>query len=51
MSREILEAFDAAGLNIASATFKIVGLPPLSRKVSGRNGTSVTVTRKGEGVA
>lgn len=29
MSRDILRAFDAAGIGIASATFEIVGLPPL----------------------
>jgi hypothetical protein len=36
MSREILAAFDAAKIGIASATFEIVGLPPL--QVSGGNG-------------
>ena len=29
MSRDILQAFDEAGIGIASATFEIVGLPPL----------------------
>jgi small-conductance mechanosensitive channel len=29
MSRDILKALDAAGIGIASATFEIVGLPPL----------------------
>jgi hypothetical protein len=29
MSREVLEALDAAGIGIASATFEVVGLPPL----------------------
>lgn len=29
VSREILKAFDAAGIGIASATFEIVGVPPL----------------------
>lgn len=29
MSRDILDQFDEAGLQIASATFEIVGLPPL----------------------
>ncbi|HET7307172.1 MAG TPA: mechanosensitive ion channel domain-containing protein [Gammaproteobacteria bacterium] len=29
MSREILAAFDAAGIGIASATYDIVGLPPV----------------------
>ena len=29
MSREILEAFDEAGIGIGSATFEIVGIPPI----------------------
>jgi len=29
MSREILEALDKAKISIASATFEIVGVPPL----------------------
>ena len=29
MSRDILRALDVAGIEIASATFEIVGLPPL----------------------
>ena len=29
MSRDILTAFDAAGIGIASATYDIVGLPPI----------------------
>ncbi len=29
MSRDILTAFDAAGIGIASATYDIVGLPTL----------------------
>ena len=29
MSREILAALDDAGISIASATFEVVGLPPL----------------------
>lgn len=29
MTREILAAFDEAGLEIASATFELVGAPPL----------------------
>jgi small-conductance mechanosensitive channel len=36
MSREILEALDAAGIGLASATFEIVGIPSL--KVSPENG-------------
>ena len=30
MSREILDAYQAAGIGIASATFEIVGIPPLT---------------------
>ena len=29
MSRDILKALDEAGIGMASATFEIVGLPPL----------------------
>jgi hypothetical protein len=29
MSRDILAAFDEAGLSIASGTYEIVGMPPL----------------------
>lgn len=29
MSRDILEALDEAGIGLASATFDIVGLPPV----------------------
>jgi hypothetical protein len=29
MSREILAGFEAAGLDVASATYEITGLPPL----------------------
>jgi hypothetical protein len=29
MSRDILQALDKAGIGLASATFEIVGLPPL----------------------
>lgn len=32
MSREIIEALDEAGIGIASATFEIVGVPPLHLK-------------------
>jgi small-conductance mechanosensitive channel len=38
MSRHILTAFDEAGIGIASATFEIVGLPPL--RLSHDNGKS-----------
>jgi small-conductance mechanosensitive channel len=36
MSRDILQALDEAGIRIASATFEIVGLPPL--RIQGSNG-------------
>ncbi len=29
MSRDILQALDQAGIGLASATFEIVGLPPV----------------------
>ena len=29
MSREILAGFDRAGIQVASATFEVVGLPPI----------------------
>jgi hypothetical protein len=29
MSRELIEAFHQAGLQIASSTFEVVGVPPL----------------------
>ena len=29
MTRDILAAYDAAGIEIASATFEVVGVPPL----------------------
>lgn len=29
MSREMLREFDAAGISLASATFEIVGFPPI----------------------
>ncbi|MBA3415347.1 MAG: mechanosensitive ion channel [Chloroflexia bacterium] len=35
MSREILRDLDAAGIGLASATFEIVGLPPLRMQNSG----------------
>jgi hypothetical protein len=35
MSRDILAGLDAAGIGIASATFEIVGLPPVKLKVDG----------------
>ena len=34
MTREILKAFDSAGLQIASATYDIVGMPPIQVKLS-----------------
>jgi small-conductance mechanosensitive channel len=33
MSREILDAFEAAGIQVASATYEIVGVPPLKLEV------------------
>jgi hypothetical protein len=33
MSREILEAFEAAGIGIASGTYEIVGVPPIKVKM------------------
>ena len=41
MSRDILTALDEAGIGIASATFEIVGLPPIR--------LAETALRKGEG--
>jgi len=35
MSREILDALDAAAIQVASATYEIVGLPPLKVQVEG----------------
>lgn len=29
MSRDLLKAFDEAGIGVVSATFELVGLPPL----------------------
>ncbi|HMB04847.1 MAG TPA: mechanosensitive ion channel domain-containing protein [Isosphaeraceae bacterium] len=37
MSREILAAFDEAGIGIASATFEIVGLPPIRLRRDGQD--------------
>lgn len=47
MSREILRAFDESGISIASATFEIVGLPPLRvqrhrTRRAGENGKKAT---------
>ncbi len=36
MSRDILKAFDESGIGLASATFEIVGLPPLRLQRSAR---------------
>lgn len=38
MSRDILQALDEAGIGVASATFEIVGLPPLRVEGGGRDG-------------
>ncbi len=40
MSRDILAGFDAAGIGIASATYDIVGLPPV-RLAAGKVGGSI----------
>jgi small-conductance mechanosensitive channel len=40
MSREILDAFDDAGVGIASATFDIVGLPPIKVEAVNVGGVS-----------
>jgi small-conductance mechanosensitive channel len=37
MTREILDALDRAGIGIASATYEIVGVPPLQVKLSNGN--------------
>ena len=37
MSRDILAALDEAGIGIASATFEIVGLPPIRLHREGRD--------------
>ena len=34
MTREILAAFDSAGLQIASGTYEIVGMPPIQVKMA-----------------
>jgi small-conductance mechanosensitive channel len=36
MSRDILQALDAAGIRVASATFEIVGVPPLRLQTEDR---------------
>jgi small-conductance mechanosensitive channel len=38
MSRDILEALDSAGIGVASATFELVGLPPLRIDTPETNG-------------
>lgn len=43
MSRDILRALDEAGIGIASATFEIVGLPPLRVQDETRNGRGTTL--------
>ena len=40
MSRDILRAFDAAGIGIASATYDIVGFPPLRLAAQRRDGSA-----------
>jgi small-conductance mechanosensitive channel len=39
ISRDILEAFDQAGIGIASSTFDIVGLPPIHLEQDARTGS------------
>lgn len=41
MSRDLLKALDEAGIGIASATFEVVGLPPLRIESAG-NGRAVS---------
>ena len=38
ISRDILDGFEAAGLGLASATFQVVGMPPLDVRAVFRNG-------------
>jgi small-conductance mechanosensitive channel len=38
MSRDILDGFDQAKIEIASGTYQIVGMPELSVKINGQNG-------------
>jgi small-conductance mechanosensitive channel len=38
MTRDILAAYDEAGIGIASATFEVVGVPPLRLAVAKRQG-------------
>ncbi len=47
MSRDILQAFDAAGIGIASATFEIVGFPPLRIQDGARDGAGSVAERAG----
>ncbi len=42
MSRDILTAFDAAGIGIASATYDIVGFPPVRLERAPSSGRSAT---------
>lgn len=39
MSREVLRELDAAGIGVASATFEIVGIPPLRLQDAGPQGS------------
>lgn len=41
MSRDILAALDAAGIGIASGTYEIVGVPPLTVRVEQPDRTSL----------
>ncbi len=35
MSRDILNEFDAAGIEVASGTYQVVGMPPIKVQLSG----------------
>jgi len=43
MSRDIIKALDEAGIGIASATFEVVGLPPL--RIEGKTGNGLSASR------
>ena len=42
MSREILEALDAAKIGIASSTYDVVGMPPIRVELTGENQSAAT---------
>ena len=47
ISRDILDGFEAAGMGLASATFQIVGAPPLEVRAVVRNGDGPSGPRGG----